>query len=173
MKDKKFGVLISISAVVIVVIVALFLILRSCDNQNSETGDTVAQLLNEAIVQEIYEGEDLPLSFQYVNAIVSSTKYEIISATEQSTAIVKFEYIDALKLADNYTGNEENPDDFYQYCIQTIKDGSAPKLIREFEVELEYNEADGTYNLVDSIELADALTGGMASAYSDILNGKG
>lgn len=132
----------------------------------------VKQLLEEVIVQETFVGDDLPLSSQYANAVVNSMTYEILNITQHSTAIVKFEYVDVLKMADEYTGSAEDADAFYRYCIEIIENDTAPTIINEVEVIVEFNESDGTYDVVSSIELADALTGGIASEYLDILNGR-
>lgn len=192
-KNTKLFLIIALCVVAVVAVLSVFLI-RGCGDENDESSadvsvntevsetvsDTdvmvdapvVEQLLDNVIAQEVFEGDDLPLSSQYTNAVVNSMTYEILNVTQHSTAIVKFEYVDILKMADEYTGSSEDADAFYLYCIEKIENGAAPTIVNEVEVVIEFNEADGTFNVVSSIELADALTGGIASEYLDILNGR-
>ena len=180
MNKKKLLIL---SAAVAMLVLALVLMVmrgggeKNPDNTHTSTLDTKAvskkemeNIITKVIHNETITGEELPMSQQYANAILNAISYEIIESDEFGKAVVKFTYIDAMKMADTY-GTVSNSDDFYAFCIQQIQNNVAPLV--EATIEVEYRAAaDGSVEIVDSIAFADVLTGGAASEFLKLLEGR-
>lgn len=167
MRKKKLVLLGMV--VVILVIAAVLIIIRGRDKSPTASEEEIASMITDVICSETMPGEDLPLSQQYANAVVNAVSYEIIKIEDTGKAVVKFTYVDAMKMAEDY-GPVTDPDEFYGFCIRQIQNNNTP--MAEVTIDIEYiTLADGTKEIVDSIAFADVLTGGAASEFLKLMEG--
>ena len=127
--------------------------------------------IDDLVQKELIEADNLPLSYQYANAVVKAFSYEIVDVGTAGKAELKVTYVDVLKLADSF-GDVIDVDAFYSFCIQQIDNKTAPVVEDKIVVECILTEDNGIIELVDNIDLADALTGGAASEYIKMMEGR-
>lgn len=126
------------------------------------------------ILSEMIQGEELPLAYQYNNAVLNAIDFQLLDTDKSTdTATVRFTYVDVLSLADKYVGNMNDPSLFYKHCIDQIISGSAPTLTRTISVPFAVFESGEAKQLIalDSVDFADVLTGGVASEYVKLSGG--
>lgn len=148
-----------------VLTVLFIVILTNITSGKSNIYETaIEKKINGAVIQ----GVDLPLSYQYNNAVLKAIEFEVLEVDKRfNSAIVNFSYVDVLALADTYTESLNDADAFYQYCIDRITNGTAPMLSKTISVSYivtEYEEIAQCI-AIDSLDLADVMTGGVASEY--------
>ncbi len=144
----------------------------SKDNTSSKY-NICEEALYAKISDEIIPGDNLPLTYQYSNAILNAIKFEVLEINEPTNTItVRFTYVDAISLADSYTGSLEQ-DVYYNYCIDRIISGTAPTCTEAIEVHYIVSMSNGSENISiqDNIDLADVMTGGIASIYMEQVRG--
>ncbi len=152
-------------------IVAVMLLLLIPGGNSS--GNAYQTAIKTRLDSEKVNGTDIALSYQYSNAMLDAIDYKIVSTDKSSgSARVTFTYVDAMLLADGYTGSIHDQVSFYQHCIDTIKAHQAPTISKTITVYFEKDtNAGGELAVVDSPELADVLTGGVASWYQNMIGG--
>lgn len=159
---------IAISASTVAVITALLLFGLSPREKAYEVA------IADKIASEMIQGEKLPLAYQYNNAVLDAIGFRILDTDKSAnTAIVKFSYIDVLSLADKYVGSMSDSSLFYTHCIDQIESGKAPTLTKTITVSFAVFESGEVEKLIalDSVDFADVLTGGVASAYVKLSGG--
>lgn len=156
-----------VAAVAAVVILVVIFVLPGSN------GSVYEEALAKKIDSECIAGEDLALSYQYTNAILGSIDYRILKEDKsKDCAEVKFTYVDVLELAEMYS-MDVSADIFYQHCIDCITAGNAPTLERTIVVSFAELTQKGKTELkvIDSFELADVMTGGVATEYYKMIGG--
>lgn len=149
-----------------VVAVGAVLILRS--SGSNDFGEAISR----RIETEMATDTDLPLAYQYSNAILGSIRYSIVKSSRTgNTAQVKFRYPDIMALADSLGDTAITEDEYYQYCIDAISSGSAPFITKEIQVGFTEREVNGVNRLcvVDDLVFADVLSGGTVSALVEMM----
>ena len=158
----------TVAASVVAVIIAVLLF----DLSPSENAYEIA--ISEKITSEMIQGKELPLAYQYNNAVLNAIDFQLLDTDKSmNIATVRFTYVDVLSLADRYVGNMDDPGLFYTDCIDQIMSGSAPTSTKTISVSFAVFESGGPKKLVvlDSADLADVLTGGVASEYAKLSGG--
>lgn len=148
--------------VLIVVLVVLLTNITSRESNGYETA--IEEKINGAIIQ----GMDLPLSYQFNNAVLMAIEFELLEYNQNlNAATVNFSYVNVLALADTYSESLNDADAFYEYCVDKITNGTAPMLNKTIPVTYTETKDEGIthYIVIDSLELADVMTGGVASEY--------
>ena len=148
------------------VLIVLFIVtLTNITSGKSNIYETaIEKKINGAVIQ----GVDLPLSYQYNNAVLKAIEFELLEFDKSvNSATVNFSYVDVLALADTYTESLNDVDAFYRHCIDRITNGMAPMLSKTISVRYIESKYEGPSRciVIDSLELADIMTGGVASAY--------
>lgn len=162
----KKWIVIAASAVAVITVLLLFGL------STREKAYEVA--IAEKIASEMIQGEKLPLAYQYNNAVLNAIGFRILDTDKSTnTAMVKFSYIDILSLADTYVGSMSDSSLFYTHCIDQIESGKAPTLTKTITVSFAVFESGEVEKLIalDSVDFADVLTGGVASAYVKLSGG--
>lgn len=154
---------------IVVCVVAILVAALLCFLLLTSKEDPYADALTAKIYSELSLGEDLPLSYQYRNAVLNALSFQIEERNEDLyTADVTFTYVDVLQLASSYTASLEDPDAFYQYCIDEINNAGAPTLTKTITVYFFPDPADSSRLIVvDTPSLADVITGGAAALYQE------
>ena len=136
--------------------------------------DPYESAISDKIDGERLYGENMALPYRYNNAVLDAIEFRVLESDDATkTAMVEFVYVDVLSLSDSYTGNIYDPNSFYTYCIERITAGSAPKITETllvFFADADFDEA-GKLVVVDTEDMADVLTGGVASAYLEQIGG--
>ena len=144
------------------VLVVLLTNITSRESNGYETA--IEEKINGAIIQ----GMDLPLSYQFNNAVLMAIEFELLEYNQNlNAATVNFSYVNVLALADTYSESLNDADAFYEYCVDKITNGTAPMLNKTIPVTYTETKDEGIthYIVIDSLELADVMTGGVASEY--------
>lgn len=152
--------------VLAVIAVGTVLILRS--SGSNDFGEAISR----RIETEMATDSDLPLAYQYSNAILGSIRYSIVKSSRTGNiAQVEFRYPDIMSLADSLGDTAITADEYYQYCIDAISSGSAPFITKEIQVNFTEREVNGVSRLcvVDDLLFADVLSGGTVSALVEMM----
>ncbi len=157
---------ISIGVASVIVFILIFVI--------SPRENAYETAIADKIASEMIRGDELPLAYQYNNVVLDAIDFQVQDTDKsEDTATVRFTYVDVLSLADMFVGSMNDPSLFYTHCIDQIVSGSAPTITRTISVSFEEFESGEVKKLraVDSIDLADVLTGGVASEYAKLTGG--
>ncbi|MBR6762493.1 MAG: zinc ribbon domain-containing protein [Clostridia bacterium] len=145
---------------------------KASDEASVSEVETLSVAINTYIQNEICPGENLPLMFEYQNAILEKITYEIHSVDmEKGTMEVEFTYIDVLALADSITDLNIKEDDYYAACLEKISSRDY-KTITE-RVGVGYESSGEGYTLIQSEDLTNVISGGMLDFYLGALEEMG
>ncbi len=140
----------------------------------SQKANIYEKAISDRINSEMYLGDDLPLSYQFCNAVVQAIEFEILDTDKANrTMHVRFTYIDVLELAECYDDDSPSQDEYYKFCLNSIVGDDAPTVTETVSLTFTLSESDGDVIIIldDCIEFADVLTGGTASEYLKLLGG--
>ena len=166
MRKRSLGIIVVIAIVAVVAVVAVVCgVLLSKKHDNLEAA--FAEKINSGIVQ----GEDLPSDIQYMNKVLEHTSFEMMDVSSSNKKMtVSISYPNCIEIADGYTGDENNAEDYYQYAISVLDGEQMPSLTEEIEVGYQEDE-DGVISFEDSEALTNALTGGTYSFLVGMMEG--
>ena len=175
MQNKKIMLIFFLVLSITIIILGIVMGTRYFDELNEE--QNIDNAIAEKIKNEEIQGDMLPSSIQYSNAVIKAVEYKIISCNKKDkTAVVSFTYINAIKLAEQYQkpiNCEADIDDFYMFCVNSIESRTAPFVTKEIEIRYSLEDQNGQTicAIQNSAELADVLTGGTFSEYLKIIGG--
>lgn len=153
-------------ALVLIVVLAIAVIKPS--------GQDFSAAINRRIENEIVSIPDPPLEYQYSNSILRAISFKIVSQNKRTnTAVVQFKYVDVMAMADTLGYGAIDQNEYYNYCIEAIKSGTAPYATNTITVAFEIREINGVNQLCvfDSFDFTDILSGGTVRAYLRIMEG--
>ena len=154
MRKRSLGIIV-VAIVAVAAVVCGVLLSKKHDHLEA----AFAEKINSGIVQ----GEDLPSDIQYMNKVLEHTSFEMMDVSSSNkTMTVSISYPNCIEIADGYTGDENNAEDYYQYAISVLDGEQMPSLTEEIEVGYQEDE-DGVISFEDSEALTNALTGGTYS----------
>lgn len=165
-RRKRIITVCAVFAVLAIAIIAVLALLPSA----TEFEDAI----NRRIENDMVLISDLPLEYQYSNAILRSISYNIVKSDRNSnTAIVQFRFVNIMALADQLGNKAIDQDEYYKYCIDAINTGIAPFTSKTIQVRFVERQISGTRQLcvVDNLEFVDVLSGGTVSAFVAIMEG--
>ncbi len=155
MRKRSLWIIVVIAIVAAAAVVCGVLLSKKHDNLEA----AFAEKINSGIVQ----GEDLPSDIQYMNKVLEHTSFEMMDVSSSNKKMtVSISYPNCIEIADGYTGDENNAEDYYQYAISVLDGEQMPSLTEEIEVGYQEDE-DGVISFEDSEALTNALTGGTYS----------
>ena len=166
-KSRKPIVVAGIAVALVVIVVLAIIVIKPASQDYSAA-------ISRRIENEIVSIPDPPLEYEYSNAILRAISYKVVSQNKSAnTAIVQFKYVDVMAMADTLGNRAIDRNDYYNYCIEAIKSGTAPYATNTITVAFEMREINGVNQLcvIDSFDLADILSGGTVSAYLRIMEG--
>lgn len=147
--------------IIVVAIVAVAVIV--CGVLISKKHDSLEAAFAERISSGIVQGEDLPSDIQYKNKVLEQTSFKMMGVNSSNKIMtVSISYPDCIEIADGYTGDENNMEDYYQYAISVLDGEKIPSLTEEIDVSYQEDE-EGAIIFEDSEALTNALTGGTYS----------
>lgn len=170
----------------IITVLSMCLLLNACSVLNTEyyaeeiptsnSQSTQAGVLTDAlqarIDEEIIDAEDLPLQYQYINGLLRSIAFEILSVDEeQHIMIIRCCFVDVMSMADSFGDAQISITEYYQQCIEQMQNGLAPTM--ETCLTIAYEESFEQGEIVIAISqsegLAELLSCGVYSATKDLL----
>ena len=155
----------TIAACCAVLILSATFVFKNQDNPSNPKLDTA---IDTYIQNELCTGESLPLMLQYQNALLGAITYEVQSCNvDRGTMDVKFTYVDALQLADSFSGSNISADNYYSTCIKAIQSRNC-KMITEV-ISVTFKSYANGYALMDSDLLTNVLSGGILDYYLGLL----
>lgn len=143
-------------------------------SSQSEEAVLLRQVLEARIQVEILSGEELPLEIQYMNALLSSISFEVLSVDEEQKILhIASRFADVLAMADDILRDAEiTVEEFYKACIQMIQENRAPEVEMDLSIPYEEEVIDGqtVYTIVNSEALAELLSCGVYSVAETYLS---
>ena len=141
--------------------------LPSSKNDISNFQDSLQTMID----SELVKGDDLPGYLLYSNAILQDIKFVVKKIDQESkSAVVEFSYVDAMKLADSYSGPLSDAEQYYNYCVNEIMNDRAHRV--EKEVTFSYCVAESDCLIETNQDYLDVISGGAYSAYLEMLEGE-
>lgn len=132
------------------------------------------QVLEARIQVEILSGEELPLEIQYMNALLSSISFEVLSVDEEQKIVhIASRFVDVMAMTENIFGDDEiTVEEYYKVCIQMIQENQAPVLEMNLSIPYEEEVIGGqvVYTIVNSEALAELLSCGVYSVAETYLS---
>lgn len=132
------------------------------------------QVLEARIQVEILSGEELPLEIQYMNALLSSISFEVLSVDEEQKIVhIASRFVDVMAMTEDIFGYDEiTVEEYYKVCIQMIQENRAPVVEMNLSIPYEEEVIDGqtVYTIVNSEALAELLSCGVYSAAETYLS---
>lgn len=142
-------------------------------NSQSAQESALRDALQARIEKEIIQAENLPLQYQYMNALLSTISFDILSVDEvQHIMIIRCSFVDVMVMADTFGDAELTLSEYYQQCMEQIQNESAPvmetRLVIAYEETLEQGER--VFAITQSEGLSELLSCGVYSATKELLS---
>lgn len=125
------------------------------------------QTLQARIEKEMMSGEDLPTQYQYLNALLSSISFTVLSVDEnQCIMVIRGSFVDVMAMADTFGDAEISIEEYYEGCLQQMQSGKAPTTEKTLSIpyEVTYEQGEKIYTISNSEGLAELLSCGAYSA---------
>lgn len=142
-------------------------------NSQSTQAGTLADALQARIEKEIIEAEDLPLQYQYINGLLRSITFEILTVDEeQHIMTIRCSFVDVMAMADTFGDAEISITEYYQQCISQMQNASAPVMETCLTIVYEetFEQGEVIFSIPQSEGLAELLSCGVYSATKEFLS---
>lgn len=158
---------IGIFAILLVAVVLFCTLGKGSREPNGALEQAIQERINEELfIDPMTEYEN------YNNIVVQSIQFNVVKDVKNGKATVKFTYIDLLALADTFGDRELSMEEYYEECTSLIGSGTAP--VSEKKIELSCSQLpDGTYQIEDTPDLMEVLSGGTYYYLMNLIQGGG